>query len=221
MRVCNPDSLPRHQALLRGLALRAITLGTVALIAAATGALADTANEPPDVIARQSVASTLGITPASVRVISSEPREFSDASLGCPQPGMAYAQVITPGFQLLVEADGRRFDVRVAGRTGRICHQRKTPTPAADQNRVSPRQLAEMAREDLADRLSLPPEAVTITGLRRLKPGETLPGCGAVCAADTAPADCGVAIRVRADDLAIEYVTGRAGVQPCPELANR
>ena len=32
-----------------------------------------------------------------------EPKEWSDASLGCPEPGMLYAQVITPGFRLLFE----------------------------------------------------------------------------------------------------------------------
>ena len=35
--------------------------------------------------------------------------EWSDASLGCPQPGMAYAQVITPGFRIALEAQGQLY----------------------------------------------------------------------------------------------------------------
>ena len=95
----------------------------------------------PEAIALQSVADALGIAPTGARVISSEFRDFPDASLGCPQPGMAYAQVITPGYRVLVEADGRRFDVRVAGTQGRICYLRKrAPTgrvPACNR-RVNP-----------------------------------------------------------------------------------
>jgi hypothetical protein len=120
-----------------------------------------------------------------------------------------------------VEADGRRFDVRVAGTAGRICYRRKAPGASADGDRASPRRLAETARDDLAGRLALPPDAVTITGLRRLKPGETLPGCGEVCTGDATPADCGVAVSLRADDREFEYVAGRTGVRPCPEIASR
>jgi len=160
------------------------------------------------------------MAPTATRVISSVARDFPDASLGCPQPGMAYAQVITPGFQVLVEADGRRFDVRVAGTVGQICYRRKRPA-AADEDQIPPRELAEAARNDLAGRLELPAEAVTITGLRRLKPGEVFPGCDEVCAGDAAPADCGVAVRLRADDQEFDYVAGQAGVRPCPEIASR
>ena len=64
-----------------------------------------------------------------VVLISVEPQDFSDASLGCPSPGMSYAQVITPGHKVLLEADGRRFDVRVSGKYGKICHRRKPGAP--------------------------------------------------------------------------------------------
>lgn len=97
----------------------------LALAACASPAGAPTTG--PEAIARAEVASLLGLAPGDVRVISSEARDFPDGSLGCPQPGMAYAQVITPGHRVLVEAAGRRFDVRVAGTRGRICQLRKPP----------------------------------------------------------------------------------------------
>lgn len=48
---------------------------------------------------------------------------FPDASLGCPEPGQFYAQVVTPGFQVLVDAYGLPLDYRVDGRneTYRLC----------------------------------------------------------------------------------------------------
>jgi hypothetical protein len=167
------------------------------------------------------VATALGIATAATQVINSVPRDFPDASLGCPQPDMAYAQVITPGFQVLVEADGRRFDVRVAGTAGRICYRRKALPRSGETERLSPRQLGESARDDLARRLALTPDAVTLINLRRLKPAEAVPGCGEVCTGDTAPADCGVVVRLLAEDREFDYVAGPAGVQPCPDIAVR
>jgi hypothetical protein len=50
-----------------------------------------------------------GMDPASVLIQASQPVEWSDASLGCPQRQMAYAQVITPGFLIVVDAGGNRL----------------------------------------------------------------------------------------------------------------
>jgi hypothetical protein len=139
---CTVIRLLRRPATLRDRALRP---GRAALLAfavlAASACAADPVAAGPEVIALRAVADALGIAPTDARVISSEAQDFPDGSLGCPQPGMAYAQVITPGHRVLVEADGRRFDVRVAGSHGRICYLRK---PAADrgpagQERTSPR----------------------------------------------------------------------------------
>ncbi len=55
------------------------------------------------------LASRLGISEAQVRVVSIEAVEWPDSSLGCPQPGMDYLQVITPGFRILLEAQGERY----------------------------------------------------------------------------------------------------------------
>lgn len=42
---------------------------------------------------------------------SSEETEWFDSSLGCPQEGMAYAQVITPGYKLVFELAGTSYAV--------------------------------------------------------------------------------------------------------------
>jgi hypothetical protein len=39
--------------------------------------------------------------------------EFADASLGCPRPGQTYAQVITPGYQFLLNYADMTYDYRV------------------------------------------------------------------------------------------------------------
>jgi hypothetical protein len=91
--------------------------------AAASGAPESLLMMPPSAedIAIQAVAGETGLDAADFVVVSSTAENFRDASLGCPQPGMAYAQVITPGYRVLLEAGGEIFDVRVAGSRGRIC----------------------------------------------------------------------------------------------------
>ena len=41
--------------------------------------------------------------------------EFPDASLGVPEPDKAYAQVITPGFVIRLEAGGKTYEYHAAG----------------------------------------------------------------------------------------------------------
>ncbi|MCS7039086.1 MAG: hypothetical protein NZP34_05745, partial [Caldilineales bacterium] len=67
-------------------------------------------------------AADLGLSPEAITVESVEELDWPDASLGCPQPGMLYAQVITPGYRVIVSAGGRTYAVHLdtAGR-GRVC----------------------------------------------------------------------------------------------------
>lgn len=42
-------------------------------------------------------------------VISVESVDWSDASLGCPEPEMMYAQVITPGYRIILELEDQQY----------------------------------------------------------------------------------------------------------------
>jgi hypothetical protein len=57
------------------------------------------------------LAAELNISPDEVTILSFEPVYWPDASLGCPQPGMMYAQVISPGYRIVLEAGGERYDL--------------------------------------------------------------------------------------------------------------
>ncbi len=70
------------------------------------------------------VAAELGLSPDAITVESVEELDWPDASLGCPQPGMVYAQVITPGHRVIVVAGGQRYAVHLdANGRGRICRK--------------------------------------------------------------------------------------------------
>jgi hypothetical protein len=47
-----------------------------------------------------------GVDPSQVSLVSIEAVQWPDASLGCPQSGMMYIQMITPGYRVMVAAAG-------------------------------------------------------------------------------------------------------------------
>lgn len=67
---------------------------------------------PDALVARASAdaAERVGVPVAEVAVVSVTAREWPDASLGCPRPGVGYAQVITPGYVIVVQVRGQRLE---------------------------------------------------------------------------------------------------------------
>lgn len=57
----------------------------------------------------------LGVDATAIRVVAVEEVTWSDASLGCPQPGMSYAQVVTDGMRVILEAKAVFYDYRADG----------------------------------------------------------------------------------------------------------
>ena len=66
--------------------------------------------EQPVRLARQDVAHKLGVSIDEVRVVKISPVQWPDASLGCPEPGKVYAQVIISGYRLLLEAHNATYE---------------------------------------------------------------------------------------------------------------
>ena len=62
------------------------------------------------IAARRTLADSLAIPYAGPTLVSFEPVEWHDASLGCPKPVRMHAQVITPGFRLVFEYQGQRYE---------------------------------------------------------------------------------------------------------------
>jgi hypothetical protein len=74
---------------------------------------------PPDTVrvAIEQAARDAGVEPDAVELIKFEAHDFPDASLGCPKPGMAYAQVVTPGYVVHLRVNGQDHDYRVSMRS--------------------------------------------------------------------------------------------------------
>ena len=61
-------------------------------------------------LAKQDLAQRLSVAVDQITVVSSEYTDWPDSSLGCPQPGMAYSQVITPGYRIVLEQGQKQYD---------------------------------------------------------------------------------------------------------------
>ena len=60
--------------------------------------------------ARSDLARHLNVGPGKIEVLSIKAVQWPDSALGCPRPGQNYLTVITPGFQIVLEAEGRTFE---------------------------------------------------------------------------------------------------------------
>jgi hypothetical protein len=74
------------------------------------GSAADAAAQPLVDRARQDLAQQLSLKAEDITPVGVEEVEWRNSSLGCPRPGMNYLQVITPGYRIMLEAQGKRYE---------------------------------------------------------------------------------------------------------------
>jgi hypothetical protein len=79
--------------------------------------------------AREALADFLGISSGEVKVIKVEEVEWPDTSLGCPEPGMVYAQVIVPGWRVVMKAGGKIYEYHCGGKQGVLSDEDSLPLP--------------------------------------------------------------------------------------------
>jgi hypothetical protein len=160
-------------------------------------------------LAVQDLAQRQGVEPGAVRVLSVEAVEWPDASLGCPQPGMMYAQVITPGYRLVLEAGGQTYEYHTdQDRFAVLCEKETAgageeasvppePTLAGPQDALLNR-MAVQATEDLARRLAVSTELVDLLEVRQVTWPDAGLGCPRAGTTYAQVTQDGVLIRLRA-----------------------
>ena len=73
--------------------------------------------------ARKVLANRLSVSPDRLEFVSQEAVRWPDASLGCPEPGYAYAKVMVPGYRFTFSYDGSLYEVHTASEAGIGSHQ--------------------------------------------------------------------------------------------------
>jgi len=78
--------------------------------------------------AKTDLAGRLNLTAEEVTLVSSEEVTWRDSSLGCPEPGMHYAQVLTEGSRIILAAAGNQYQYHAgAGRPPFLCANPQPP----------------------------------------------------------------------------------------------
>ena len=67
---------------------------------------------PPVIAAREDLAARLDRTAEEVELVSVTPKQWADACLGLARAGEVCAQVITPGYEVVLRAEGRQYTYR-------------------------------------------------------------------------------------------------------------
>jgi len=63
-----------------------------------------------------------GVSTDGLEVVSARAMTWPNGALGCPKPGMAYTQMVTAGYQVVVKAGQKTYDYRFGtSATPRLC----------------------------------------------------------------------------------------------------
>jgi hypothetical protein len=69
------------------------------------------------------LAQRLAVSVDAIVVKEAKAVEWKDTSLGCPKRGVYYIQAITPGYQIMLEANGQTYDYRSDGKRIVLCER--------------------------------------------------------------------------------------------------
>jgi hypothetical protein len=180
--------------------------------------------------ARAVAAKQLRAQASEFTVVTVEPAQWSDSSLGCRKPNSMYQQVMSNGYVVVLERQGTRHQVNVAGTRAVLCEPTtrlsgtvRGPMPARGLDRVTT-----LARQDLANRLRLDVQHIRVANIEprhwtddnmNCASGGSSPASGAPTAA--AGEGSGYRLALSASGRTYFYHTDLRSVRACPPNATQ
>jgi hypothetical protein len=71
-----------------------------------------------------------GVAASAITVVDAREVTWPDSSLGCPEPGMSYMQVLTSGFLLVLEVNGVQYEYH-GGTSGDLVYCERPRPPVS------------------------------------------------------------------------------------------
>jgi hypothetical protein len=85
--------------------------------------------------AKADLAQRLAVSANEIGLVEATGVTWPDSSLGCPQKGMLYTQVLTPGYLILLEHAGTTFEYHASSRDYiTTCENPSPPVPGSPGN---------------------------------------------------------------------------------------
>jgi len=124
----------------------------------------------------------LAIPVEEITLISAKAVDWSDSSLGCPQPGMMYAQVITPGYKISLLANGISYEYHTdTGKNIILCAENvdsvESPCPTLPPMDPKMVKMINLSKEDLSEHLDIPQEEIILNSVEAVDWSDSSLGC--------------------------------------------
>lgn len=139
----------------------------------------DQAQEMTDLV-RQDLAERLAVARDEIQVVATEAQDWPSTALGCPKPGQAYADVITPGYLIVLAAGGQEYRYHTGPNNFVLCQEEltmKKKVPQEEPLTARQQELVEQAQADLAEQLQVNPEAIHLESARAVQWPDSSLGC--------------------------------------------
>jgi hypothetical protein len=117
-------------------------------------------------LAEQALSARLGVGAEALSLEGAEAVDWPDASLGCPEKGMVYAQVVTPGYKLSLAHAGVSYAVHVGAGRAVVCDQPQRSRRESVEAARAAAQAGNRARGELARALGVETSAIKILRVR-------------------------------------------------------
>lgn len=137
---------------------------------------------PAPTIERDAVAflaDNLDVDAEQMDVVSIESVMWDDASLGCPKPGEMYAQVVTPGYRVVLQVNDTEYEVHTdeAGEKMVLCEGDNSDTRDLDENGDAATNIEQTITAQLADGLKVSESELTLVSRESVEWPDASLGC--------------------------------------------
>lgn len=171
-------------------------------------------------LAIDTLAADLQIAKDGILVDTIRAVEWRDSSAGCPKPGRAYLQVITPGHKITLRANGQVHVVHEAKGSAVVCRNSNAmgSVNAAMELTFGSQML--VAQKDLARRLGVQANEIRpLAGVQKTWPDASL-GCPEAGATYAAGPVSGWELTLTDGKRPYTYHTDMTRTIPCPVISN-
>ncbi len=163
----------------------------------------------------------LSVAKDDIIVVHMSSVEWPDTSLGCPQPGLHYAQVLTPGSLVLLQSDNKAYRVHVGAGRALVCerpYRGVVQRPPQALSGLPIELLGQAAREDLAKRLDVPLEEIAVEETESVTWPDSSLGCQTPGGEYLPISVHGLRLTLSYGRQQFRYHSDRRRVLPCPAI---
>ncbi|MEM1263037.1 MAG: hypothetical protein AAGH76_11630 [Pseudomonadota bacterium] len=158
---------------------------------------------------------------AQISIDTIRTMQWRDTSIGCPQPGQAYGQVITPGYRVTLRIDNALHFVHAANERMFVCKSAGKPMFSsidAERQLVWGPQMI-VARQDLSRRLGIAEDQIVIRSAQAREFDDDSLDCPEPGKTYATGKRDGFVLTLSADGRSYSYHTDLNLTLPCPSIS--